>query len=142
MRTLILVATFVAFATAAHAGSNGDAHRYVVEAAQKYRVSMNFALRIAQIESGTKCSAIGAHGEVGPLQILPSTARSIGYNNIRSASCQVKTEAGMKYLSICYHKAGGDWRKAAACHNAGEAALGWKNYPQRVHKYLRLVMAH
>lgn len=112
---------------------------YIREFAGKYRISSTFALRVAKVESNYKCSAVGRAGEVGPLQILPSTARSLGYKNIRGASCRTKVDAGMKHLAICYHGANGNARRAAACHNAGVASLKWRRYPAAVQRYVRRV---
>lgn len=131
---------FVALAFASTAAQADTASAYVTTSANKFRVAPAFALRVAQVESGNSCSVVGRHGEVGPLQILPSTARSMGYKNIRKASCQVKAEAGVKYLARCFHGARGDWRRAAACHNAGEASLKWRRYPASVRKYVALVV--
>lgn len=123
--------------TVAHAD---NAARYISMSARKYQVSEAFALRVAKIESNYNCNAVGRRGEVGPLQILPATARTLGYSNIRRASCQTKVDAGMAYLARCYHKAGGNWGRAAACHNAGESALKWRRYPASVRKYVQRVV--
>ena len=136
MRYLIALLIVLACAVPARADS---AHGFVVASAHRYGVSSTFALRIARIESGVRCGAVGSHGEVGPLQILPSTARSLGYNNIRRASCQTKTDAGMKHLALCYRGAHGNWKRAAACHNAGLASLKWRRYPATTNHYVRMV---
>lgn len=136
MRFILATFAVLFFSVNAHAG---DAHGHVVASAHKYRVSTAFALRVARVESGVRCGAVGSSGEVGPLQILPSSARALGYKNIRGASCRTKTDAGMKHLAMCYHKAKGNWRRAAACHNAGMASLSWRKYPARVNKYVRMV---
>lgn len=137
MRYLMAALIVLVSATPARAG---DAHGYVVASAHKFGVAPSFALRIARVESGTRCNAVGSHGEVGPLQILPSSARALGYRNIRSASCRTKTDAGMKHLALCYRGAHGNWRRAAACHNAGVASLRWRHYPARVNRYVSTVM--
>lgn len=136
MKALCIVISLVLSTTTVYAES---ATHYIKQAAREHRVSESFALRIAKIESGHKCHVVGQRGEVGPLQILPSTARSLGYKNIRSASCRTKVSAGMKYLARCYHKARGNWGRAAACHNAGEGSLRWKRYPASVRKYIAKV---
>lgn len=136
MRTVYTVIALMLVTSAVKADT---VQHYISMSAKKYRVSETFALRVAKIESGMKCGAVGRRGEVGPLQILPSTARSIGYKNIRQASCQIKVDAGMKYLARCYHAAGGNWRRAAACHNAGEASLRWRRYPASVNRYVSKV---
>jgi hypothetical protein len=89
-----------------------DAKPLVVSSAKRHGVPVEFALRVAKVESGVQC------GEKGPLQILPSTARALGYKNIRAASCATQTDAGMKHLALCWKKTRNLWR-AAACHNQG-----------------------
>lgn len=95
-----------------------DAKPLVISSAKRHGVPVDFALRVAKVESGVKCGRTGAAGEKGPLQILPSTARALGYKNIRGASCATQTDAGMKHLAICWKKTRSLWR-AAACHNQG-----------------------
>ncbi len=95
-----------------------DAKPLVVSSAKRHGVPVHFALRVAKVESGVKCGRTGAAGEKGPLQILPSTARALGYKNIRGASCATQTDAGMKHLAMCWKKTRNLWR-AAACHNQG-----------------------
>jgi soluble lytic murein transglycosylase-like protein len=86
-------------------------------------VPVDLALAVSQKESGTSCAAVGRKGERGPLQILPSTARALGYKNIAKASCAQQTDAGMKHLAICYRGMGGNRWAAAACHNQGISAI-------------------
>lgn len=136
MRYLLASIVVLLAATTAHAES---AHHYVVAAAARHGVSSAFALRIAKIESGVQCGRVGRSGERGPLQILPATARGLGYGNIRRASCKTQTDAGMKHLAICYRGAHGNWHRAAACHNAGFAALKWKRLPASASRYARKV---
>jgi soluble lytic murein transglycosylase-like protein len=95
-----------------------DAKPLVVSSAKRHGVPVEFALRVAKVESGVQCGRTGAAGEKGPLQILPSTARALGYKNIRAASCATQTDAGMKHLALCWKKTRNLWR-AAACHNQG-----------------------
>jgi soluble lytic murein transglycosylase-like protein len=133
-----LIAAIVVLLTVTTVRADG-ARSYVISAAAKYGVSQSFALRVAKIESGIKCGRVGSSGERGPLQILPATARGLGFGNIRKASCKTQTNAGVKHLAICYHGAHGNHRRAAACHNAGFASLKWKRYPARVNHYVRMV---
>lgn len=135
-----VILTFMAFALMNTSVLADSAVHYIHASAQKYGVAPAFAMRVARVESGFKCSVVGASGEVGPLQILPATARGLGYKNIRSASCRTKTDAGMKHLALCYRGAKGNWRRAAACHNAGVASLKWRRYPARTNHYVRMVM--
>lgn len=100
-----------------------DATRLVEASALKHGVPVEFALQVASHETGIRCGEIGSKGERGPLQILPSTARQLGYKNIRKASCAEQTDAGMEHLAKCYRGMGGNRWYTAACHNQGLSAI-------------------
>jgi len=127
MKKMLTIASMVIAVTAAEV--HADAKPLVISSAKRHGVPVHFALRVAKVESGVKCGRTGAAGEKGPLQILPSTARSLGYKNIRGASCATQTDAGMKHLAICWKKTRNLWR-AAACHNQGISVA----YGRRVSK--------
>lgn len=116
MKTFYIAACVALVFTAAEV--HADAKPLVISSAKRHGVPVEFALRVAKVESGVRCGRTGAAGEKGPLQILPSTARALGYKNIRAASCATQTDAGMKHLAICWKKTRSLWR-AAACHNQG-----------------------
>lgn len=127
MKKMLTIASMALAFTAAEV--HADAKPLVISSAKRHGVPVHFALRVAKVESGVKCGRTGAAGEKGPLQILPSTARSLGYKNIRGASCATQTDAGMKHLAICWKKTRNLWR-AAACHNQGISVA----YGRRVSK--------
>ena len=116
-----------------------DATQLVKASALKHGVPVEFALQVAQKETGVRCGEIGASGERGPLQILPSTARQMGYKNIRQASCAEQTDAGMAHLAECYRGMGGNRWYAAACHNQGFSAISGK-VKKRAKRYANAVM--
>lgn len=97
-----------------------DATRLVTESAIKYRVPVSFALAVSWAETRTQCGISNKYSKaVGPMQIIPSTAKYLGHKNIRTASCAEQTDAGMAHLAICLEHAGGNTRAAARCHNGG-----------------------
>ena len=100
-----------------------DATRLVEASALKHGVPVEFALQVANHETHIQCGLVGSNGERGPLQILPSTAKAMGYKNIRKASCAEQTDAGMAHLAKCYKGMGGNRWFAAACHNQGISAI-------------------
>ena len=116
-----------------------DATRLVETSARKHGVPVEFALQVAKKETGIKCGEIGASGERGPLQILPSTARQLGYKNIRKASCEEQTDAGMKHLAKCYQGMGGNRWFTAACHNQGFSAISGR-VKKQAKRYANSVM--
>jgi soluble lytic murein transglycosylase-like protein len=134
--SLILVILFLADVWAA----TSDASGLVRAAAAKHGVPASFALKVGRQESGNRCGLRGRHGEVGPLQILPATARGLGYKSIRSASCATQVDAGMKHLAKCYRGMKGDMWKAAACHNAGLGTIKSQRFPAYSRKYATAVV--
>lgn len=113
----------------------------MVEAsAVKFGVPVRLALAIAAHESGISCSVVGSSGERGPMQVLPATARHLGYPGIAKASCARQIDAGMAFLRYCYQEAGGNHRRAAACYNAGPRALTWRRLPKSVDRYVVAVL--
>lgn len=97
----------------------------IVEAAARYAgVPVRFALSIAQHESNFRCSAVGAAGERGVMQIKPATARGIGYKGPKKGlnDCRTGIYWGMKYLKMAIVKADGDLHRAAFLYNAGLGA--------------------
>lgn len=111
----------------------------VRSSAQRHGVPADFALAIARQESNLSCNRVGSHGERGPLQILPSTARGLGFKNIRSASCQTQIDAGMKHLALCYHGMKGDRWLAAGCHNQGLRTVSTRRLSSAARRYANSV---
>lgn len=118
--------------------AHADAQPLVISSAKKHGVPVEFALRVAKVESGVKCGRVGRAGERGPLQVLPSTARGLGYKNIRAASCATQTDAGMKHLAICWRKTKSKWR-AAACHNQGISVAYGRKVSRQAARYANKV---
>jgi soluble lytic murein transglycosylase-like protein len=84
------------------------AHFGFAAAAQRHGVPVRVALATIRQESGGRCNARGAAGELGPLQILPATARGLGYRGPVSAlaTCGAGLEWGMRHLALAYRKCG------------------------------------
>jgi soluble lytic murein transglycosylase-like protein len=116
-----------------------DATRLVETSARKQGVPVELALQVAEKETGVQCGKVGSSGERGPLQILPSTARQLGYKNIRKASCSEQTDAGMKHLAKCYRGMGGNRWFTAACHNQGFSAISGR-VKKQAKRYANSVM--
>ena len=102
-----------------------DATAIVKSEAVRQGVPVDFALKVAKLESGVQCNNHNRRSTAsGPLQILASTARSFGYSgNIRKASCYTQTRYGMMHLSMCYKGAHGNRALALKCHQRGISVL-------------------
>lgn len=118
---VIIAALASTIATTAYAY---DASRLVAAEAKRQGVPVSFALRVARVESGVRCGVHNRSGATGPLQLMPATARALGFRgHIRSASCPVQVHWGMRHLAMCWRGARGNQRIAAACHYQGVSAL-------------------
>lgn len=76
------------------------------------------AVALGAIETGWHTWRVGRDGERGPLQVLPSTARSMGATDLDN--WRETMDAAIRYYArVCLPRAGWDWRNAAAVYNAG-----------------------
>ena len=91
----------------------------IKEAIVKHSLEMNvdpaLALSIAKKESGFRHELRSSHGAVGVFQILPSTAKRIGYNPYY---LNENIKAGLTYYKMMY-KMFGSTELALAAYNAG-----------------------
>ncbi len=102
-----------------------DATAIVTVEARRQGVPVDFALRMARIESGIRCNNHNKRSTAsGPLQITAPTARHLGFGgNIRKASCAQQARYGMMHLAICYRGAHGNRALARRCHQVGVSVL-------------------
>lgn len=133
---LILAACLIA-AAPAHAA---DASAIIKASALRHGVPVWLAMAVAQRESGRQCGRVGKLKERGPMQVLPSTARALGYPGIGRKSCARQTDAGMLHLAKCFKSARGNAWRAAACHNGGPGMLTRKRIPAVVQRYANAVV--
>jgi SLT domain-containing protein len=100
---------------------------------------------VIQAESGWRPNAVSPAGAIGLTQVMPGTARAMGYNVAELArNPALQIEAGARYLSQQYRRFG-SWPLALAAYNAGPGAVskygGIPPYPETqnyVHKILSL----
>ena len=126
---LSLFATFGGMEAQAATGKD-SATPYIKKYARKYSVPLNVALAVCHVESYCNCGVRrGAAGEVGPMQVMPRTAKSIGMS---LKGCENQVKAGLKYLGLAI-KGGGYWK-----YNQGVYA---KRKSKAAARYERLVKA-
>jgi hypothetical protein len=86
------------------------------------------ALRIAKLESGYRCNATGPktrHGRArGVFQVMPATARGMGYNPARLHECRYGIAAGIAHFKMCIASGVRTQAQMASCHVSG--FHGWK----------------
>ncbi|MFC6489787.1 lytic transglycosylase domain-containing protein [Nitratireductor sp. GCM10026969] len=99
-------------------------HDIVSRYASEYGVPVNLAHAVIAIESNYRASARGRAGEVGLMQIKPSTARGMGYGGSVKGLYDPDTNIrfGMKYLAKAYQLGNGSTCGAILRYNAGHGA--------------------
>ncbi|QUS42278.1 lytic transglycosylase domain-containing protein [Tardiphaga alba] len=73
------------------------------------------------VESGYVPTRIGADGEIGLMQVMPPTARMLGYTGSMEefAAPEINIKYGVLYLSQAWSRAGGDLCTALMKYRAG-----------------------
>jgi hypothetical protein len=134
MKRLLLLLFVAVVLTGDVSTTSADSRNLIIAAAERHGVPIDLALRVAEVESQCDCFARGSHGELGPLQIKPATAKMIGYQGPEGPlqSCNEGLEWGMKHLSLALRR-GGVWK-----HNQG---LWAKQRNTNGIKYERTVLA-
>ena len=117
MRKLVLFAiTLVLMLTAqVQAADTSTIKATIVKHAIEMGVDPAIALSIARTESGYRHEARSSHGAVGVFQLMPSTARRMGFN---AYVLNDNIKAGIMYYKMMY-KMFGSMELALAAYNAG-----------------------
>ncbi len=89
--------------------------------AAKYGLPADIADAVAAIESGYDSFAIGSVGEVGLMQVRPSTAAMLGFDGDAAelAKPEVNIRYGVAYLAEAWRLANGDLCRALMKYRAG-----------------------
>lgn len=92
--------------------------------ASTYGVPVSLAHAVITVESNYRADARGSAGEVGLMQIKPSTARMMGYSGGVKGLFDPETNIkyGMKYLAMAHQLAGGNTCGTILRYNAGHGA--------------------
>jgi hypothetical protein len=111
------------------------------EAAEKNNIPVNLLKAVAKVESGFDPNAVSCCGAQGIMQLMPSTAKSMGVNNPLDPEENIM--AGARYLSQKIQSYNGDVRLALASYNAGSGNV--KKYGgvppfKQTQEYIKRVM--
>lgn len=99
------------------ASSATDLDAYFEEAAQKYNVDVKLLKAIAHAESNYNPNATSSSGAMGVMQLMPSTAKSLGITDAYNARDNIM--GGAKVISDHLSRYDGDCSLALAAYNAG-----------------------
>jgi soluble lytic murein transglycosylase-like protein len=103
--------------------SSFDIQAQIQAMAEKYRVPAEFVKSIVAAESGFNSDAVSAKGAIGPMQLMPATAREWGAD---PSIPEQNIEAGTRYLSFLinhYRKSRKPLACAIAAYNAGPGVV-------------------
>lgn len=108
-----------------------DVFDYATQAAQREGVPVDFTHSILQAESGGNVNLTSPAGAIGPMQLMPDTAKGLGVN---PADWRQNVDGGVRFLSQLSRRYSGDPQLIAAAYNAGPGAVdahgGVPPYPE------------
>lgn len=102
-------------------GMRADYRALIETEARREGLAPEIAEAVMAVESGYNPAAIGGVGEIGLMQILPSTARMLGFagSNAELAAPANNIRYGVRYLAQAWRLAGGDLCTATMKYRAG-----------------------
>lgn len=100
--------------------SSTSTEEMIKNAAQKFGVEFELAKAVATAESNMNQDVISKAGAVGVMQLMPSTAKSLGVDPYDE---EQNIEGGVKYLRQMLDKFNGNVSHAVAAYNAGPGAV-------------------
>ena len=94
---------------------------YFQKASEKYDIDKNLLIAVAQTESGIKADAVSSAGAVGVMQLMPTTAKSLGVTDSYDAEQNIM--GGAKYLSQLLTEFDGNTELALSAYNGGASRV-------------------
>ena len=99
-------------------------HGIIIQVAGRYAVDPHLVRAIIFAESGFNPKAISKKGARGLMQLMPSTAKALGVQNVYDP--QENIEGGVRYFRSLLDRFDGDVQLALAAYNAGSRHV--RNY--------------
>ncbi len=120
---------------------------YMLQHGAEQRVEPALIAAVITVESSGRADAVGAAGEIGLMQILPSTAEWFG--NISAQELrdpETNIQFGAAYLGYCIDRNGGNVPAGIAGYNYGPDRVRVEGnqviVPEGVLRYMTKVLSH
>ncbi len=111
----------------------------VIETAKRHELDPRLVASVITVETRFKADAVGGHGELGLMQILPSTgqwlAARMGLDQYDLSDPATSVDMGSYYLAMLIEEHGTPERALAAYNGGPRAVAGWET-----NGYVRKVM--
>jgi len=122
MRRLTLCFVFIALS--AHAQETGVRDVFLPQVTQEAianNIPPEIADAVAMVETGYRPGAIGTSGEIGIMQILPSTAAALGFRGSTTELFEpsINIHLAVQYLALAWAESGGNMCRALTKYRAG-----------------------
>lgn len=99
--------------------TTGDMDQLINQASEQYNLPAKLIKAVIQHESNFNPNALSKSGASGLMQLMPTTARSLGVNDVFDPEQNIL--AGSKYLKQMLDKYDGNLELTLAAYNAGPA---------------------
>lgn len=118
---------------------------YIARSARRHGVPVNLLRAVGKTESegSGRTRAVSGRGARGEFQIMPETARELGYTPDEMHDKEYGAEAGARYLKRLRERTG-SWEDAVASYNAGAARVQYRKktgeaLPAETREYVKRV---
>jgi hypothetical protein len=125
MKALIIVVFCAASACRAQSDvptTRSEAEYYVAAYAKHYRVPIALVRAIVEHKSNWQPCTVSSKGAAGLMQLMPSTAKSLGVTD--RCNLEQNVSGGVRYLTWLIERFHHDLRLAVAAYYAGEDRIG------------------
>jgi hypothetical protein len=129
----------------ARAARIAEYRRLLIDEAEQYGLPPSLADAVMRVESNYNPSARGRDGEYGLMQVMPPTARMLGFTGPIEGLAEPETNIrlGVRYLAGAWRLAKGDICTAAMKYRAGHGETRFSllsvQYCQRVRQHLAAI---